>query len=62
MGYEFEFTAIAANMGPLLKGAGLTLGADRLAAVISLFLSVGGAVTRLWGAGWARGLLALMSS
>jgi polar amino acid transport system permease protein len=46
-----------ANSGPLLKGAGLTLGLTALAAVISLLLSVGGAVTRLWGAPWAKALV-----
>jgi polar amino acid transport system permease protein len=57
VGYELEFTAILANSGPLLKGAGLTLGLTALAAVISLLLSVGGAVTRLWGAPWAKALV-----
>ena len=57
MGYELEVTAIVANIGPLLKGAGLTLGLTAFAAVISLLLSVGGAVTRLWGAPWAKALV-----
>ena len=57
MGYELEFTAILANFGPLLKGAGLTLALTAVAAVFSLLLSVGGAVTRLWGAPWAKALV-----
>ena len=57
MGYELEFTAILANIGPLLKGAGLTLALTAVAAVFSLLLSVGGAVTRLWGAPWAKALV-----
>ena len=40
-----------------LKGAGLTLGLTALAAAISVVLSVAGAVTRLWGARWARVLV-----
>lgn len=57
MGYELEFTAILANIGPLLQGAGLTLALTAVAAVFSLLLSVGGAVTRLWGAPWAKALV-----
>lgn len=57
MGYELEFTAILANIGPLLEGAGLTLGLTAFAAIFSLLLSVGGAVTRLWGAPWAKALV-----
>lgn len=57
MGYELEFTAILANIGPLLQGAGLTLALTAFAAVFSLLLSVGGAVTRLWGAPWAKALV-----
>ena len=57
MGYEFDVSALVANIGPLLQGAGLTLGLTAFAAVISLLLSVGGAVTRLWGPSWARVLV-----
>lgn len=57
MGYELEFTAILANIGPLLQGAGLTLCLTAIAAIFSLLLSVGGAVTRLWGAPWAKVLV-----
>ncbi len=57
MSYEFEFDAIVASIGPLLQGAGLTLGLTAFAAVISLLLSVGGAVTRLWGAPWAKAIV-----
>ncbi len=57
MGYEFDVSALVANIGPLLQGAGLTLGLTAFAAVVSLLLSVGGAVTRLWGPSWARVLV-----
>ena len=57
MGHEFDVSALVANIGPLLQGAGLTLGLTAFAAVISLLLSVGGAVTRLWGPSWARVLV-----
>lgn len=57
MGYEFDFAAIAANVGPLLKGAGLTLGLTVVAAAVSVVFSVTGAVIRLWGARWARALV-----
>lgn len=57
MGYEFDVSALVANIGPLLQGAGLTVGLTAFAAVVSLILSVGGAVTRLWGPSWARVLV-----
>jgi polar amino acid transport system permease protein len=54
MGYEWNFAAIYSNMGLLLEGAGLTLLLAVIAAVIGITLSIGGAVTVLWGRVWAR--------
>lgn len=58
MGYQFDFTAIVENAGLLLHGAGLTLLLAAIAAVVGMVLSIGGAATRLWGAEWAKGLVA----
>ncbi len=54
MGYEWNFTAIYENMGLLLEGAGLTLLLAVIAGVVGIALSIGGAVTALWGRVWAR--------
>ena len=54
MGYVYDFSAIANNMGLLLEGAGLTLALSAIAAVIGIALSIGGAAAALWGRVWAR--------
>lgn len=54
MGYEFDFDAIADNLGLLLHGAGVTLALTAVAAVCGIALSIAGAATSRWGAGWAR--------
>ena len=54
MGYVYDFSAIANNMGLLLEGAGLTLALAAIAAVIGIALSIGGAAAALWGRVWAR--------
>ena len=40
MGYVYDFSAIANNMGLLLEGAGLTLALAAIAAVIGIALSI----------------------
>ncbi len=57
MGYEFDFTAIADNLGLLLHGAGLTVGLTAIAATFGMGLSIGGAAAVLWGRGWVRQLV-----
>ena len=57
MGYEFDFTAIADNLGLLLHGAGLTVGLTAIAATLGMGLSIGGAAAVLWGRGWVRQLV-----
>ena len=59
MGYVFDFSAIAANFGLLLHGAGLTIGLTAIAATLGMALSVGGAATVLWGRAWAQRLVRL---
>ena len=54
MAYEFDFTAIAANFGLLLHGAGLTVGLTAIAATLGMGLSVGGAAAVLWGPLWSQ--------
>ena len=57
MGYELDFSAIAANFGLLLHGAGLTLALAAIAATLGMGFSIGGAATRRWGPAWAQGLV-----
>lgn len=57
MGYDWDFTAIYNSTGLLLEGAGLTLLLAGIAGVFGIALSVGGAVTALWGRLWARRLV-----
>ena len=57
MGYAFDFSAIAANIGLLLHGAGLTIGLTAIAATLGMALSIGGAATVLWGHPLARRLV-----
>ena len=57
MGYTFDFSAIAENMGLLLQGAGLTVGLTAIAATLGIALSIGGAATVLWANVWARRLV-----
>ncbi len=57
MGYELDFSAIAANLGLLLHGAGLTLALTAIAATLGMALSIGGAATRRWGPVWAQRLV-----
>ena len=59
MGYAFDFSAIAANSGLLLHGAGLTIGLTAIAATLGMALSIGGAATVLWGHPWAQRLVRL---
>ncbi len=59
MGYELDFSAISANLGLLLHGAGLTLGLTAIAATLGMALSISGAATLLWGGSWARRLVGL---
>ncbi len=54
MGYEFDFGAIADNLGLLLHGAGVTLALTAIAATCGVALSIAGAATSRWGIGWAR--------
>lgn len=54
MGYVWDYTAILDNAGLLLEGAGLTLALAAIAGAIGIALSIGGAVTALWGPVWAR--------
>ena len=54
MGYELDFSAITANLGLLLEGAGLTLLLAAIAALLGIALSVGGAAAVLWGRLWAQ--------
>ena len=58
MGYEFDFSAIAENVGLLLHGAGITLALTAIASTLGIALSIGGAATSRWGLGWARKLVA----
>ena len=57
MGYELDFSAIAANLGLLLHGAGLTLALTAIAATLGMALSIGGAAIRRWGRFWAQRLV-----
>ncbi len=59
MGYEFDFSAIAEQIGLLASGAGLTLLLTALTATIGITLSIAGAATSRWGLGWARRLVAV---
>jgi polar amino acid transport system permease protein len=54
VGYEFDFSAIADNVGLLLYGAGVTLALTAIAATCGIALSVAGAATSRWGVGRAR--------
>ena len=54
MGYEFDFSAIADNLGLLLYGASVTLALTAVAATSGIALSIAGAATSRWGVGWAR--------
>jgi polar amino acid transport system permease protein len=54
VGYEFDFGAIADNLGLLLHGAGVTLALTAIAATCGVALSIAGAATSRWGVGWAR--------
>jgi polar amino acid transport system permease protein len=58
VGYEFDFSAIAENLGLLLHGAAVTLILTAIAATLGIALSIGGAATSRWGLGWARKLVA----
>ncbi len=49
MGYEFDFTAIAANAGFIAKGVGVTLLLTALTALIGVGLSIAGAAAAIWG-------------
>ncbi|WP_299508572.1 amino acid ABC transporter permease [Cypionkella sp.] len=57
MGYELDFSAITANLGLLLEGAGLTLMLTAIAATLGMALSIGGAAARRWGPVWAQTLV-----
>ncbi|MDB5664902.1 ABC transporter permease subunit, partial [Cypionkella sp.] len=57
MGYELDFSAITANLGLLLEGAGLTLMLTAIAATLGMALSIGGAAARRWGPVWAQRLV-----
>ena len=58
MGYEFDFSAIADNLGMLLHGAAITLILTAIASALGIALSIGGAATSRWGLGWAKKLIA----
>jgi polar amino acid transport system permease protein len=58
VGYEFDFSAIAANLGMLLHGAVITLILTAIASALGIALSIGGAATSRWGLGWAKKLIA----
>lgn len=58
MGYEFDFSAIADNLGMLLHGAAITLILTAIASALGIALSIGGAATSRWGLGWAKKLVA----
>jgi polar amino acid transport system permease protein len=58
LGYEFDFSAIAANLGLLLHGAIITLILTAIASALGIALSIGGAATSRWGLGWAKKLVA----
>jgi len=58
VGYEFDFSAIAENVGLLLHGAGITLLLTAIASTLGIALSIGGAATSRWGLGWARKIVA----
>ena len=58
MGYKFDFSAIADNIGLLLHGAVITLVLTAIASAFGVAASIGGAATSRWGLGWARKLVA----
>lgn len=49
MGYEFDFTTIAANAGLIAKGVGVTLLLTALTAVMGTAVSIAGAIAATWG-------------
>lgn len=57
MGYELDFSAIAENLGLLLRGAGITLILTAIASIIGVALSIAGAATSRYGLNWARTLV-----
>ncbi len=57
MGYQLDFSAIAANLGLRLHGACLTVMLAALAATHGVGLSIGGGATRRWGPVWAQRLV-----
>jgi len=58
VGYKFDFSAIADNIGLLLHGAVITLVLTAIASAFGVAASIGGAATSRWGLGWARKLVA----
>jgi polar amino acid transport system permease protein len=59
LGYQFDFSAIAENVGLLLSGVAVTLVLTAIASAAGIALSIGGAATSRYGAAWARKLVAL---
>lgn len=57
MGYELDFSAIAANAGLLAEGVGITLLLTVLTAALGVTLSVGAAVAGLYGPRLVRWLV-----
>ena len=57
MGYQLDFSAIAENLGLLLRGAGITLLLTAIASLFGIVLSIGGAATARSRLGWARVLV-----
>jgi polar amino acid transport system permease protein len=49
VGYEFDFTTIAANAGLIAKGVGVTLLLTALTAVMGTAVSIAGAIAATWG-------------
>ena len=54
MGYELDFSAIAENLGLLVRGAGITLLLTAIASTLGIILSIGGAATARSRFRWVR--------
>ena len=54
MGYQLDFSAIAENLGLLLRGAGITLLLTAIASLFGVVLSIAGAATARSSLRWAR--------
>jgi polar amino acid transport system permease protein len=54
VGYQFDFSAIAANAGLFAGGIGITLLLTAITAVVGLVLSVCGAAAMIWGGRMVR--------